>query len=377
MIRERIRKNCSDRMKTRTKYILSIIIVFGIVNYFGIMLHFFEKDFFESFDYPLNEDITPYIDQLKNNDRPSVQPINSYNYTFSKTAAGKCKDLPSVRLVIIVKSAMDHFARRSAIRNSFGFERRFSDVLIRTVFLLGSLRSKHPNSLQKDIDKESERYNDIVQIDFVDNYFNNTIKTMMGFQWVMKYCPNSKFYLFSDDDMYVSVKNVLRFVRNPSHYPEYVEEILNNDNHTLNAHRVKRHIQNNYDLPDDVILYSGFMFVSSPHRHKSSKWYISLEEYPWHMWPPYISAGAYLLSKEALSTMYYASFYTAHFRFDDIYLGILAKKSGITPFHCKEFYFYKKDYNSYNYRYVIASHGYDDPAELLKVWNEQRAAGNA
>lgn len=49
----------------------------------------------------------------------------------------------------------------------------------------------------------------------------------------------------------------------------------------------------------------------------------------------------------------------------------------IEPFHCKEVYFYKKDYSLHNYRYVVASHGYDNTEELLSVWNEQKAAGNA
>ena len=53
---------------------------------------------------------------------------------------------------------------------------------------------------------------------------SNTIKTMMGIQWARKFCPRSKFYFFSDDDMYVSTKNVLRFVRNPTRYPEYLED---------------------------------------------------------------------------------------------------------------------------------------------------------
>jgi hypothetical protein len=132
-----------------------------------------------------------------------------------------------------------------------------------------------------------------------------------------------------------------------------------------------------FELPDDVRLFAGFVFNSSPHRHKSSKWYVSLKEYPYHMWPPYITAGVYILSKQALMDMYYASMYTKYFRFDDIFLGIVAKKADIEPFHCEEFHFYKKDYTKYNYKYVISSHGYSNPDELLMVWNEQKAMGNA
>lgn len=57
------------------------------------------------------------------------------------------------------------------------------------------------------------------------------------------------------------------------------------------------------------------MFHTAPHRHRTSKWYVSLDEYPYHLWPQYISAGAYALTKEALITMYYASYYTVHFRY--------------------------------------------------------------
>lgn len=95
------------------------------------------------------------------------------------------------------------------------------------------------------------------------------------------------------------------------------------------------------------------------------------------MWPPYVSAGAYILSNAALKDMYYASFYTKHFRFDDIYVGILAYKTKIEPFHSEDFYFYKKPYNRLAYEYVVASHGYGDAKELVTVWNEQKSLGNA
>ena len=151
---------------------------------------------------------------------------------------------------------------------------------------------------------------------------------------------------------------------------------------SINVHSVhikpsnKRQIFD-FDLPDSIRLFAGYVFISSPHRHKSSKWYISLKEYPYDLWPPYITAGAFVLSKEALLDMYYGSMYTKHFRFDDIYLGLIAKKLKLELFHCEQFHFYKKDYSRLNYKYVITSHGYENSEELLKVWNEQKALGNA
>ncbi|TGZ50913.1 Hexosyltransferase [Temnothorax longispinosus] len=346
-------------------------------------------------------------------------------------------------------SNVDTRSERTAIRNSWGIEKRFFDVPARTIFVVGT----HPEDeeVEAKLKLEAGIYKDIVQADFVDSYYNNTIKTMMSFKWLVKYCTNSKFYMFVDDDMYVSVKNVVTFVRNPANYPfhlmesrkvysahkreikrsdliDYNDVNFNNKNATydptikmsftqsfaihestnndsqknvygkqdrqingsrkiekerllrLNAttlNRVKRQFFD-LELPDDIRLFAGFVFMrSAPHRHKFSKWYVTLKEYPYHLWPPYVTAGAYILSKEALLDLYYTSFYTKHFRFDDIFLGLVAKKADIVPFHCEEFHFYKKAYTKYSYKYVITSHGYEDPNELLQIWNEQKALGNA
>jgi beta-1,3-galactosyltransferase / beta-1,3-N-acetylglucosaminyltransferase len=70
----------------------------------------------------------------------------------------------------------------------------------------------------------------------------------------------------------------------------------------------------NMELPHEAKLYAGFVFNSAPHRHKSSKWYVPLDEYKYDMWPTYVTAGVFVLSREALLEMYCASLYTKHFR---------------------------------------------------------------
>lgn len=79
--------------------------------------------------------------------------------------------------------------------------------------------------------------------------------------------------------------------------------------------RKKRHIMD-MELPSDAKLFAGFVFNSSPHRHKSSKWFVSLNEYRWDTWPTYVTAGSFIMSREALIEMYYVSLYTKHFRSD-------------------------------------------------------------
>ncbi|XP_011691027.1 PREDICTED: beta-1,3-galactosyltransferase brn [Wasmannia auropunctata] len=438
--------------RVKLGYVLCAFGMIALLEFFGAFVHLFEATYDENFAYPYEGNVHEFVNALRRNEKPEVEPINEYRYTFILKQPQKCKEDAddTLRLVYIVKSAIENFDRRTAIRNSWGIEKRFFDVPARTIFVVGT----HPDDqeVEAKLKLEAGIYKDIVQADFVDSYYNNTIKTMMSFKWLVKYCSNSKFYMFVDDDMYVSVKNVATFIRNPANYPFYLMESrkvysahkreikqsdlvdyndvnFNNKNVTYNSkikmsltqnsviyestnnntqknnvhekqvgqfnknlkvknehllrlntstsNRTKRQLFD-FELPDDIRLFAGFVFMrSTPHRHKFSKWYVTLKEYPYNLWPPYVTAGAYILSKEALLDLYYTSFYTKHFRFDDIFIGLVAKKADIVPFHCEEFHFYKKAYTKYSYKYVITSHGYEDPNELLQVWNEQKALGNA
>ncbi len=260
--------------------------------------------------------------------------------------------------------------------------RRFSDVVIKTVFLLGSPSPTDPNAkkLQEKIKDEYDEFGDIVQGDFIDSYYNNTIKTMMGLRWSVDICPKARFYGFFDDDYYVSTRNMLRFLRNPVNYPGYLQEDVISldgigDGPSANQRQLKQLVD--FDLPEDVHLYAGFVFHSRPQRHKFSKWYLSLEDYPYHKLPPYVTAGGYVLSRDAIQDFYYASHFVKRFKFDDVYMGLIAKKLEVEPFHCPEFHFYPKPYTVQSYRYVVASHGYDNPKLLDRVWSQQKEAGNA
>jgi len=157
----------------------------------------------------------------------------------------------------LVKSSLNHFDRRKIIRRTWGFENRFSDVSTRTVFILGK---SYDTDLDKRVKEEHEQYGDIVQYDFVDEYYNNTIKTMNAIKWASTHCNDSRFYFFSDDDMYVSIKNVLRYLRNPTEYPEYLSKEIKGK-------------QSKFILPSDIVLFTGYVFHSSPLRHQISKWY--------------------------------------------------------------------------------------------------------
>lgn len=379
-------------IRLRLKYIISSIIIVVLSDHFGILIHLFEIDF-SRFSYPLDIPMDDTLVAMKIGTEPPYKPINKYDYFYTirnerKCLQGNTEEYEKVVILYVIKSALTHLDRRNVIRKTWGWEKRFSDVIIKRIFVVGV---SNDDTIQRKINEEYFQNKDIVQAEFIDSYYNNTIKTLISFQWVIQNCPKSQFMVFSDDDMYISTKNMLKFIRNPFNKRvgfrkrrEIVEVLQIKHNTDLYNSSNNTQMQNvrrlNYDpvfSAYDGRLFAGFVFFSSPMRHKSSKWYVTLNEYPFSKYPPYVTAGAYVLSYPALEDMYYTSLYTKQFKFDDVYLGIVAKKCNIHPLHNEHFHFWKEPYSKEGYANVIASHGYDDPEELKKIWEEQRSLGHA
>lgn len=243
------------RMKKYFSYIS--VIVLWLMYYFGVFTHLFELDYYTHFEYPLDTNISKCVINMLSgeSDQPPCYNINKLKYDLVLSNNTKCNK--KVHLLILVKSSLNHFDRRNIIRKTWGKENRFSDVPTRTVFILGT---SYDIDLEKRIKDEHARNGDIVQYNFVDEYYNNTIKTMSAIKWASIYCNNTNFYFFSDDDMYVSIKNVLRYLRNPIEYPKYLSKEIKGK-------------PSNHSLPSDIVLFTGFVFHTSPLRHQISKWY--------------------------------------------------------------------------------------------------------
>lgn len=150
-----------------------IVLICFACSYFGLLSHLFEESFEENFQYPYVGNVCELCYALRHNKKPDVEPINNHSFSYRHNNERKCKDEfghsnLTPHLMIVVKSKIEHFDRRNAIRNSWGFERRFSDVLIRTIFSLGIDKKTHddgrPSDLQKLVDLEAERYQDVIQV---------------------------------------------------------------------------------------------------------------------------------------------------------------------------------------------------------------------
>ncbi|CAG2192423.1 BRN [Mytilus edulis] len=104
-----------------------------------------------------------------------------------------------------------------------------------------------------------------------------------------------------------------------------------------------------------------------PFRNKSSKWYLSREEYPYDYFPTYHAGGAILISMTIAKLLKTAFPYVKYIHIDDVYLGIVAMKLDI-PLQ-KEKRFDLSYTPPLRLKNVFASHGYRDHRQLLKAWD--------
>lgn len=166
--------------------------------------------------------------------------------------------------------------------------------------MLVSLGKCRPNDTACDeiVREEKQKHDDLIQEDFIDSYTNNTYKFTMGLRYLTTYCKYKyTFALFIDGDYSLNINNLLMYL----------------------------------DTANRTCFYGGQMWFAAPFRDPTHKHYRSLQQYPYALYPPFIAAGAMLLSVDVAEQFFILSHYTAYFPFDDVFYGFIAKKLDITP----------------------------------------------
>ena len=67
---------------------------------------------------------------------------------------------------------------------------------------------------QGDVKGESKDFGDLIQEDFQDSYRNLTLKTVMGLKWSAIFCPQAKFVMKTDDDIFINVPLLHSAIKN-------------------------------------------------------------------------------------------------------------------------------------------------------------------
>lgn len=290
---------------------------------------------FDPSKYPLELDLPKLTQYIFDGKKIKNKPINPHPFQYVYNAENACPH-ENLHLVVLVKSRASNTVTRDVIRKTWGNQKNYKGVSI--VFLLG-----HMKGWEKNISNESNKYKDIVQENFVDDYSNNTLKTIMGYNWVVRHCPNANFNLFVDDDIFVVVKNL--------------------DSYRSNKDKEPR------------IMAGKLLPRSTPFRDNGSKWFVSWEDYPFDKYPPYLAGGGVLMSWDVTRAFAAAFPYVKTITIDDSYLGIIAKKLNITPRNHGGMVIRNpgkdtKAAMAMNFASVVAFHRIPSPESMQATWNQ-------
>lgn len=294
---------------------------------------------FSDFQYPLEINMTELVRDFKRQGHVDATVINEYQHTETILPSRPCVPFngkitgKETFLIYLIKSTPTNYARRNVIRRAWADERKFPNI--RLVFLMGL----PPRATLSDmVIAEGKEFGDILQLDFIDTYYNLTLKATGGIRWTAKNCASAAFAVMGDDDYYIATDFMLSLL----------EKI--------------------YRARPTGIYMGGLIHSAKPQRDKSAKWYISPAEYPFNKYPPVIRGGTVVMSMDFVINMNIVRPYTKFISFDDVFFAILAYKLGVRPLSEERFAFKKVRYSDDEFRTVLSSHGYKRPFELKHAW---------
>ena len=219
---------------------------------------------------------------------------------------GGADESAEVFLLMVIKSSPVNYERREALRKTWAQERLQNGVQIRRVFLSGVTGSGFERERQNRLlELEHDEYNDILQWDFRDTFFNLTLKQVLFLEWMERNCPKARFLLNGDDDVFVNTDNMV----------EYLQGLRGNNG--------SKH------------LFTGHLMLNKgPIRSPESKYYVPVQVQKSESYPPFCAGGGFLLSGYTAMVIYNMSKSIPFLPCDDVYMGMCLAKAGLRPvFH--------------------------------------------
>ncbi|KAH9367871.1 hypothetical protein HPB48_021480 [Haemaphysalis longicornis] len=196
-------------------------------------------------------------------------------------------------LAIVVLSAVGHFVERRAIRSTWAGDAVRPTA--RVFFLLGTTAN---GSLQRRVEEESIAHRDIIQGEFLDSYYNLTLKTIHLLKWASERCPQTRYVVKTDDDIYVNVPNLIAYLRESA--------------------------------SDSRFLAGKLVTGEKPARNPFIKFYVHPRLYPADEFPDYLSGSGYVMSIDVAAALLRTAMRMRLLYFEDVFTtGLVAEKLGI------------------------------------------------
>ena len=212
-------------------------------------------------------------------------------------------DNKDVFLLIIVLSSTTERIQRDAIRRTWGNVTIIDGKRVARIFLLGKSMDK---TVEEKVAKENDQHRDILcKDDFLDTYANLTLKTLMGFRWAYAFCPTATFILKMDSDMVTNLNRLMKDLQNLTSSKNIVQ-----GRRWICAEPIRRAATTN---------------------HTNRRWTMTLNEYPWSAYPPYVAGPSNLSSRDLLPRILTISLHVKISKLKMHYVGMILQVIGVVP----------------------------------------------
>ncbi|EAA01640.3 AGAP002017-PA [Anopheles gambiae str. PEST] len=242
--------------------------------------------------------------------------LTGFEYVIANDICKENGSFSELLGVILVTSYVGHDEIRAAHRQAISQQKLLSMGLLR-IFSLASIPPTERFITQAAIEAEQRLHGDLIQGNFVEAYRNLTYKHLMSLQWATQHCRGAKYLLKMDDDIVYD--------------PFYIQNYLS-DLHQSDEARTHRHQH----------LLAGYVFRSKKViRLQANKWYVSRDEFPGDIYPPYLSGWLYITNQRTARALAAESQKAGSnfFWIDDTFItGILAQRLQIQPIALNRWY---------------------------------------
>uniref|UniRef100_A0A8D0HKG8 Hexosyltransferase n=1 Tax=Sphenodon punctatus TaxID=8508 RepID=A0A8D0HKG8_SPHPU len=260
--------------------------------------------------------IAKAVDELNNKGQATTSPSaihsafdfkhylrnkDNRNFRLLINQPKKCHRTPGGPfLLIAIKSVVEDFDRREIVRKTWGREGLVNGAHVQRVFLLGIPKNKTALALWETlVQQESQTYRDILFWDFLDTFFNLTLKEIHFLSWAAEFCSTTKFIFKGDADVFVNVENIVDFL--------------------------ERHD------PTEDLFVGDIIYNAHPIRVRKSKYYIPETMYGLGTYPAYAGGGGFLLSSSTMRKLAQACKEVELFPIDDVFLGMCLQRINLKP----------------------------------------------
>ena len=220
------------------------------------------------------------------------------NWRLLITPQISCADDPPFAALVTMTGAADAEAR-AVVRSTWGGVSRVGTRRVRVFFVLGTVGSQE---VQQAVEKEAETYDDILQHSAPDKYRNLTHKTITAFRWVANACPQAKFLVKADADVFMDINKLLGY---------------------LNAH------QDETDLAAGVLRTNAVVIRDPKNRNYEDPGVYSPATYP-----PYLSGPLYIISNDLVAKIAAVAKWLPVLSNEDCFVGTCLQALGVKPQSC-------------------------------------------